>query len=412
MTTAPDTDLPLNVIRHDSGGQHNARRWWRFHKRYLLVLLVPLLMFSGGVIGMYYQPIALQKFYALTGLQPGGGSPRPIALPPDMEMPKEMAVTMQASDVIGLARLMPRGDVSIVAPPYGAGDARITEVLVGIGDRVEKGTVVARLDNQGQLQSAVLSAEANVAVREAALVQTTDSVRNSQAEARAAMEQARSASTEASAELERGKSLFERGVITQASLDSLAAGEQQAVLAVQKAEATLSRFTGEIAELQPDVIVAARNLDAAKAELTRAQQDLVRSAVLAPISGVVLDSMANPGERPPSDGIMLIGDTDHMMAEVEVYQDRIANVARGQPVELAAVAIGQMLQGRVKSIGLTVGRQGLLSDDTAENTDARVIKVMVELNDVSSKVAARYTNLEVIARIDTRTQAAVAKSNP
>lgn len=410
MTIPPETDLPLNVIRHDSDSQPVARRRWRFHKRYLLVLLIPVFMFSGGVIGMYYQPIALQKFYALTGLQPGAGSETPIALPPDMEMPKEMVATMQATDVVGLARLMPRGDVSIVAPPYGAGDARIAEVLVSIGDRVEKGAVVARLDNQGQLQSAVLSAEANVAVREAALVQTTASVQNSQAEARAAMEQARSASTEASAELERAKALFERGVITQASLDSTAANEHQAVLAVQKAEATLSRFTGEIAELQPDVIVAARNLDAAKADLTRAQQDLVRSAVLAPISGVVLDSMANPGERPPSDGIMLIGDTDQMMAEVEVYQDRIANVAAGQPVELAAVAIGQTLQGRVKSIGLTVGRQGLLSDDTAANTDARVIKVMVELDEASSDVAARYTNLEVIARIDTRTVA--TKSNP
>jgi HlyD family secretion protein len=412
MTLPPETALPLNIVRHEAAGEPAPRRRLRFHKRYLLVLLIPVFMFSGGVIGMYYQPTALQKFYALTGLQPGGGSASPIALPPDMEMPKEMVATMQVTDVVGLARLMPRGDVSIVAPPYGAGDARIAEVLVGIGDRVEKGAVVARLDNQGQLESAVLLARANVAVREAALVQTRTSVENSRDEARAALEQARSSRTEAAAERERGKALFERGVITQASLDSLAAAERQADLAVEKAEATLSRFAGQDAELQPDVIVAARNLDAARADLARAEQDLIRSAVLAPISGVVLDSMANAGERPPNDGIMQIGDIDHMMAEVEVYQDRIANVAIGQPVELAAVAIGQTLQGRVQSIGLTVGRQGLLSDDTAANTDARVIKVMVELDEASSKVAARYTNLEVIARIDTRTAAAAAKSNP
>ncbi|WP_052161915.1 HlyD family efflux transporter periplasmic adaptor subunit [Hoeflea sp. BAL378] len=412
MTTPPDTDLPLPVIRQASAHPQVTRRRFRFHKRYLLVFLIPVFMFSGGVIGMYYQPTALQKFYALTGLQPGGGAKKPIALPPNMEMPKEMAATMQVSDVVGLARLMPRGDVSIVAPPFGAGDARIAEVLVSIGDRVEKGAVVARLDNRGQLEGAVLQAEANVAVREAALVQTTESVKNSQAEALAALEQARSSGMEAAADYERSKALFERGVITQASLDSLAAAQRQAGLAVQKAEATLSRFASQEAELQPDVIVAARNLDAAKAELARAEQDLIRSAVLSPISGVVLDSMANPGERPPSDGIMQIGDTDQMMAEVEVYQDRIANVAIGQPVELAAVAIGQTLQGRVKSIGLTVGRQGLLSDDTAANTDARVIKVMVELDAASSKVAARYTNLEVIARIDTRTLAPAAKSNP
>lgn len=412
MTLPPEADLPLNIVRHDNAGAQSPRRRLRFHKRYLLVLLIPVFMFSGGVIGMYYQPTALQKFYALTGLQPGGGSAKPIALPPDMEMPKEMAATMQVTDVVGLARLMPRGDVSIVAPPYGAGDARIAEVLVEIGDRVEKGAVVARLDNQAQLESAVLLAQANVAVREAALAQTKTSVQNSRDEARAALEQARSSRAEAAAERERGKALFERGVITQASLDSLAAAERQADLAVEKAEATLARFAGQDTEQQPDVIVAARNLDAARADLARAEQDLIRSAVLAPISGVVLDSMANAGERPPNDGIMQIGDIDHMMAEVEVYQDRIANVATGQPVELAAVALGQTLQGRVKSIGLTVGRQGLLSDDTAANTDARVIKVMVELDEASSKVAARYTNLEVIARIDTRTAATAAKSNP
>jgi hypothetical protein len=49
-----------------------------------------------------------------------------------------------------------------------------------------------------------------------------------------------------------------------------------------------------------------------------------------------------------------------------------------------------------------VGQQGLVSDDTAANTDARVITVMVELDARSSAIAARFTNLEVIARIDTR----------
>jgi hypothetical protein len=32
---------------------------------------------------------------------------------------------MRASDVLGLARLLPLGDISTVAPPYGAGDARV-----------------------------------------------------------------------------------------------------------------------------------------------------------------------------------------------------------------------------------------------------------------------------------------------
>ncbi|MDH5453191.1 MAG: HlyD family efflux transporter periplasmic adaptor subunit, partial [Paracoccaceae bacterium] len=262
--------------------------------------------------------------------------------------------------------------------------------------------IVARLDNEGQLESAVLLAEANVAVRAAALMQTRAAVQNSQDEARAGMEQARSAASEAAAEHVRAQELFQRGVTTQTALDAAAAAERQAMLAVEKAQATLARFTAEGVDMQPDVIVATRNLDAADADLARARRDLSRAAVLAPIDGVILDVHARAGERPPAIGIMEMGDTDQMMAEVEVYQDRITSVALGQPVELAAVAIGQTLQGRVQSIGLTVGRQGLISDDTAANTDARVITVMVELDPASSAIAARFTNLEVVARIDTR----------
>ncbi len=114
---------------------------------------------------MYFQPPALQEFYALTGLQPGGGSDTPIALPPDIELPPKMAETMLPTDVVGLARIMPRGDISIVAAPFGAGDARVADILVSVGERVEKGTPLAWLDNRTALESAVLMAEANLAMR-------------------------------------------------------------------------------------------------------------------------------------------------------------------------------------------------------------------------------------------------------
>lgn len=169
--TAPDTpDLPLDLGRDTGSDAAPPRRWLR--KRYLLVLLVPVFMFSGAVMGLYYQPPGLQKFYALTGLQPGGGADNPIALPPEIELPEEMAETLLPSDVVGLARLMPRGDVAIVAAPYGSGDARVAEILVSVGDRVSRGDTLARLDNMQALESAVLSAEATLAIRQATLAQT------------------------------------------------------------------------------------------------------------------------------------------------------------------------------------------------------------------------------------------------
>ncbi|MFN4156646.1 MAG: HlyD family efflux transporter periplasmic adaptor subunit [Paracoccaceae bacterium] len=393
-----DKALPLDLARVEVAKPTRRRG---FRARYLLVLLIPVFMFAGGVIGMYFQPPALRTFYAMTGLQPGGGAASPIALPPEIELPQEMAATLLPTDVVGLARLMPRGDVAVVAAPYGAGDARVAEILVSVGDIVARGAPVARLDNREALEGAVLTAEANLAVRQATLAQTRSAVAASRAEAQATLDTARAADSAARTSLARTDDLATRGVATSASLDAARTAAEEASLAVQRAEATLARFSTGALDDQPDVVVAARNMAAAEAEVARARMDLARAEVRAPIDGTILDIHATPGQRPPNEGIMEMGDTAVMMAEVEVWQDRIASVAIGQPVELAAPALGRSLRGTVQSIGLTVGRQGLISDDAAANSDARVFRVLVALDAGSSLVAARYVGLEAVARIDT-----------
>lgn len=403
MMTAKDApDLPLDLGRGpDTEAPFPPQRRGWFRTRYLLVLLIPVFMFSGAVIGMYFQPPALQKFYALTGLQPGGGASSPIALPPEIELPEAMAQTLLPTDVVGLARLMPRGDVAIVAAPYGAGDARVAEILVSVGDIVARGAPLARLDNRDALEGAVLTAQATLAVRQATLAQTRSAVAASRAEAQATLDTARAAAREAAANLSRTSDLAERGVSAIASLDAARTTAEEAALAIQRAEATLARFAAGQIDDQPDVVVAARNVAAAEADVARARMDMDRAEVRAPIDGTILDIHATPGQRPPAEGIMEMGNTDVMMAEVEIWQDRIATVAAGQPVELAAPALGRSLHGTVQSIGLTVGRQGLISDDAAANSDARVIRVLVALDAASSAVAARYVGLEAVARIDT-----------
>ena len=393
---ASKTGLPLELPIVESAPR---RRWFR--KRYLLVLFVPVLMFSGAVMGLYFQPFSVRAFYGLTGLQPGAGSVDPIALPPEIELPPKMVETLLPSDVVGLARVLPRGDISVVAPPFGAGDARVAEVLVAVGDRVGKGQMLALLDNRAALEGSVLSAEANLAVRQATLAQVRAAVSASRDEAQAAVDQARANAAEAASRLERTDELFQRKVATQATLDAARTAAEESRQVVTKAEATLRRFAGVALDDQPDVVVATRNLEAAGAELSRARLEVDRSVVVAPISGTILDIHVTPGQKPPATGMMEIGDTDQMMAQMEVWQDRIAAVVPGQPVELVTSALGQTLQGRVDSIGLTVGRQGLISDDAAENKDARVIRVMVALDGPSSLLVARLTNLEAIARIDT-----------
>jgi HlyD family secretion protein len=397
-----DRDLPLDVVPRGAGQAPHDARTGRLGRIVRRLLPIPVLLFTGAVIGLYFQPPGVQKFFEWTGLQPGAGTSAPIALPPEINLPQDVVDTLQFSDVVGLARLIPRGDVVTVAPPFGAGDARVAQLLVGEGDTVTAGQVVARLDNLAQLEAAVQTAEAAVAVREAALDQTRAAIANSLAEAQASLEQAEAAAEAAQLDFNRTTELFARNITTQAVLDAAEATNRQAARAVDRARATLSRYVATEIDAQPDVIVAQRNLDAARVDLDRARSDLERAEVRAPINGVILETHVRAGEKPGQDGILAMGDTAEMTAEVEIYQDRIALVEVGQPVELVAQAIGETLVGHVDRIGLTVGRQSILSDDTAANTDARVVTVQVTLDAASSAIASRYTNLEVVARIDTR----------
>jgi HlyD family secretion protein len=78
----------------------------------------------------------------------------------------------------------------------------------------------------------------------------------------------------------------------------------------------------------------------------------------------------------------------------------IGRVTIGDPVTVSADALARDLTGTVTAIGLQIGRQSITSDDPAANTDARVVDVIVTLDSDSSPIAAPFTNLEAVVRID------------
>ncbi len=367
------------------------------------LLLIPLLMFtlfSGAVIGMYFQPPGLKAFFRTTGLEPGAGTDTPIAVAIQQVANQKQIAVISEGDVVALGRIIPRGDVISVATPSGAGDARIAELHVAVGDEVAAGDTLAVLDNLPQLQSAVASARAALRVREAGLVQTRASNTASRAEAKASLERAESSATVAKSELDRVTALFERGVTTRAEFDQVLASATQAARDVERAQATLSRYATGSEIVQADIAVAEANLDAARASLASATQDLDRAYVRAPDRGKVLDINVRAGERPGTAGIINLGDTSQMTVEAEVYQTMIGRVTIGDPVTVSADALAQDLTGIVTAIGLEIGRQSITSDDPAANTDARVVDVIVTLDADSSPFAAQFTNLETIVRID------------
>ncbi len=138
-----------------------------------------------------------------------------------------------------------------MATPYRAGNARVSDIKVETGDHVTEGDVLAVLDNLGQLQGTVSTVQAT-------LTQVRQSINTSMQEA------------------------LERGVITRAEFDATQA---------RAIEVALDGLP------QADIAVTEANLNAAKADLARAQQELSKAYILAPTDGTVAASASRSGDK-------------------------------------------------------------------------------------------------------------------
>lgn len=366
----------------------------------LRVLIVLLTLLLGGVIGLYYQGPAVRAIFEWTSLEPGAGARRPIALPVDRVPSAERVASMATGDVVSLGRLQPSGGTVSVALPQGAGDARIDRILVAEGDTVGKGDVLAVLDSLALYQSALTSAESTLSIRRAALAQARVQAAATEAELRAQIRGAESTLTKAERELARASSLLDRGATTQVTYENAERATFAAQADLDRLRASLTRYQPGPDGEQVDIAVANANLSAAEAAVGQARSDLDRARVLAPQDGKIIKVAARAGERPPVDGFLKMGDTARMEAELEVFQFMVPRVAVGQHVSLVSGVLGKApLTGTVSRISTLVGRQSVTADDPAANTDARILLVTVALDGASSARAARYVNLEVVARI-------------
>jgi HlyD family secretion protein len=368
-------------------GRVGRLRLWR-------IPMVMAVLFTGATVGLYFQPPALRAFFGATGLEPGAGSSAPIAVPPPL---KQTVTQVSDASVVALGRLRPEGDAVVLAPPFGAGDARVARILVSEGDFVTEGQPIAELDSLPQYQAALMVAQASLAAKEATLVQARAIVGFAMAEAQANRDRAASAATLAEQEAARQRDLFARGVATRSILDHAEATAVQAARELDRTTAQLDRQVG--GEDQPDIALAARQLDVARADVSRAEGDLAKGMVSAPMEGQILALHLRGGEKPGPAGIATLGATDRMEAELEVYQTDIVRVAIGQAVTLSSPVLTDLLSGEVAHIGLEVEHQGILAADPAANTDARIIRVTVALDPASSARAAALTGLELTGRI-------------
>jgi HlyD family secretion protein len=385
--------VPIRALKHDNA--------WLLR---LLPVVVALCL--GLIVGamLYPRMRSLLELADLDSSPPSVDATKAAAQENQHKAENAPLDVVKLHDVVALGRLLPNGGMLAVAPPNGAGDARVARLLVEEGERVDAGQVIAELDNLPQLLAMQASAEFTLAAQQATLEQVRAATLTSLAEARANRVVAAAALVLANKNLARFTTLAERKLTTQELLQQAQSTAIKAAADLDRTAALVARFSGAETGNQADIVLATRNLDLARANLARANADLASARVVAPHAGTVLEIKARIGEKPAAAGVMTIGDIEQMTAELEVYQSDIQQVALGQEVRLTAQALSAPLTGKITIIGQIVGRQSVMSSEPAANADARVIKVTVALNAESSTRARAYSNLEVVCGIRTQTE--------
>lgn len=132
--------------------------------------------------------------------------------------------------------------------------------------------------------------------------------------------------------------------------------------------------------------------------------DLYNSQLRSPIDGYILSINTRVGERPGNRGILEIGASQKMQALIEVYESDIDRVFIYQNVDLISENGGfnETLKGKVVRISPQVKQRNILSTDPTGDADARIIEVLVSLDNDSIEIVKSFSGMKVIARFRPR----------
>ncbi|MBE5316965.1 MAG: efflux RND transporter periplasmic adaptor subunit [Xanthomonadales bacterium] len=196
---------------------------------------------------------------------------------------------------------------------------RVAEVLVEEGQRVQRGDLLMRLDQEA-FQADLDSADAGVRAAEIEI------------------RSRRARLADLSRQLERQRTLRERGLVGQDGFEQLQSQHEIARIAVEAGEQTLAQ---------------------AQAQRELSRDRLQRTLFTAPIDGLMVSVDVKPGETVIAgttnivgSDLMVLADPSVLLAELRVDEADIARVQLGQKVEVFAAAHPNTpLLGKVVQIG-------------------------------------------------------------
>ncbi len=242
-------------------------------------------------------------------------------------------------------------EVEVVIIPEISGE--IVKLYVDEGDSVQKGDPLVDI-NPNIYQDAVERAEAAVLAAQARL-----------ANSKARYSQAQAQFEKAKLDYDRNKQLFDQKVISQADFDA--------------AETAFKVAQAEMESALQTVNADRYNVMSAKATLREARNNLTKTTVFAPMSGIVTGLAVEEGKvvggiaQFAATEMMRISNLHEMEARVDVSENDILNVRINDTAEIEVEAYpDRKFMGLVYEISSSANTQGALSSDQATNFTVKI----------------------------------------
>lgn len=259
---------------------------------------------------------------------------------------------------------------------------RVAEVLVREGDHVEKGQLLARLDDR-LARARLAEAEANLALARARRDAVfrgarSDEILAAQADANAAEAEARKQAASA----RRVEQLFSDGAVTAEEHDRMYGTAETARAHAEAAEARLALVRAGSRDEQRREATA--SVGAAEAERETARVLLSDTELRAPTAGLVLGRKIEPGVQvaaTPPTVVLTMCDLSRRRLRAEVDEADLSDVRPGQLGAATAEAFGERrFGGHVVEVMNQLGRKRVRTDDPRARVDTRVLELLFELD--------------------------------